>query len=555
METDLFVLAEDIRLRQEGFGGLVFNKRTGDTIDIDREAFELLLLIRLNQFLSQKELLEVADRFGLEKESILKIIKEFVSLGVILKTKALAVEIEDRELNFGIAQNWLSYQHLSAPETVHWAITYACSKDCLDCYAQEHKGEFEDLNTAGALEVVDKLAEWGVFQLAIGGGEALERDDLTKITKYAHQKGLVVHITTGVDEIDAGLLKELAKSVTSLQLGLKHHKLLEEGAEEFARLESLVAKIKGFGLETGINLMMSKSVIENFERIISYLSRLDSTRVVLLRYKPPLEIEQWLKEKPSDYDLIELEKMLAKASREYDLDLRLDCGLSFLQRSLKASQAKAKGLRGCVAGERILALAPDGSIFPCSQLVGPDFKAGNILSNDLDRVWKEESIIKHYRFFKQQGFFKKSICNYCAAVEFCGGCPVFSDSGRKADPACPQPMVSHLKQLDSNGRKAEFKRYFEDQYSVSVKEYMERYGVGQKCAVKELRSISYLTKVDKKATGKKQKDRYYSIEEDSIEVVQGAIGYTSGGVPFAGQEEIRGWISEDDDRSYPEWKR
>ncbi|MCK8826584.1 radical SAM protein [Natroniella acetigena] len=481
--------------------------------------------------------------------------KQSRAYGVILKIKALAVEFKIRELEFKIDQNWPSFQHLSAPETVHWAITYDCSKDCLDCYAKEHKAEFENLETEDALKVVDKLADWGVFQLAIGGGEALERDDLTEITQYAHKKGLVVHITIGVDEIDADLLKELTKSITSLQLGLNHHKLLVEGKEEFARLNSLVAKIKSFDLETGVNLIISKSVIKNFKRIIRYLSKLDITRVVLLRYKPPMDIKQWLKEKPSDYDLIEFEKMLVEVSREYDLDLRLDCGLSFLQRRLKPSQAKTKGLRGCVAGERILALAPDSSIFPCSQLISSDFKAGNILNDDLDRVWKEERIIKHYRFFKHKGFFKKSICNSCDAVEFCGGCPVFSESGRKADLACPQPIVSHLKQLNKNERKAEFKRYFENQYSVSVKEYMERYGVGQKCAVKELRNIPYLTKVDKSATGKKQKDRYHSIEEDEIEVVQNVIGYTSGGVPFARQDEIRGWISEDDDHSYPLWKR
>jgi len=39
------------------------------------------------------------------------------------------------------------------------------------------------------------------------------------------------------------------------------------------------------------------------------------------------------------------------------------------------------GMRGCVAAGKIMVLGPDGSVYPCSQLVSDKNKAGNLLED------------------------------------------------------------------------------------------------------------------------------------------------------------------------------
>ena len=51
---------------------------------------------------------------------------------------------------------------LSAPETVHWAITFRCLQDCPDCYARRYREQgFDELHTADALQVVETLSRYG----------------------------------------------------------------------------------------------------------------------------------------------------------------------------------------------------------------------------------------------------------------------------------------------------------------------------------------------------------------------------------------------------------
>ncbi len=84
---------------------------------------------------------------------------------------------------------------LSAPETVHWAVTYRCQESCPDCYARRFSFIKDELDTHQALKLIDKIAHWGVFQLAIGGGEPFIREDLSHLVQYAANRELSVHIS------------------------------------------------------------------------------------------------------------------------------------------------------------------------------------------------------------------------------------------------------------------------------------------------------------------------------------------------------------------------
>jgi len=203
----------------------------------------------------------------------------------------------------------------------------------------------------------------------------------------------------------------------------------------------LVAQLNQRGIIPGANLIMARSAIQNLDKIIEVLSEAGFKRYTLLRYKPPLNVKRWFKEKPDKYDLELLEDrltMLREANAS--IQVRIDCAFAFLERRLNPQIALCSGIKGCVAADRIISLAPDGSVFPCSQLTGTAFNAGNLLDENFESIWNGSSIIKKYREFRTNKNFKHGDCGRCKVKSFCGGCRVFAPDAMGSDPGCPVPL-------------------------------------------------------------------------------------------------------------------
>ncbi len=235
------------------------------------------------------------------------------------------------------------------------------------------------------------------------------------------------------------------------------------------------------------------------------------------------------------------------------LNIRVDCSLSFIQRHLPSKLATQLGIKGCVAADRILALGPDGSAYPCSQMAHPRCFAGNLLEMEPQLLWGQSRILRKYRFFRTKKTFTHSWCGVCRAKKTCGGCRVFSPDAMGGDPGCSEPLLPPLTQLGKVGRGLDLAQYLKDCGTISVGEYMKRYGVGQRTAIKELNNSPNATSMSGKPA-KKKTDNYTFFHEDVISDIQDSIGYTSAGFPLATYEQIAEWIEEPSDvEGYPLW--
>ncbi|MCK4248998.1 MAG: hypothetical protein KAX15_04390 [Candidatus Omnitrophica bacterium] len=112
-----------IRLRRESFGGLVFDTRNGNILEVDKSTFLFLNLIkdrvlRINDlviFLTQNNIIKKPD------ESIDKTLQKLLELEIIQETD----ESPSSPVSITNNPNQNNYKPwLSAPETVHWAVTY-----------------------------------------------------------------------------------------------------------------------------------------------------------------------------------------------------------------------------------------------------------------------------------------------------------------------------------------------------------------------------------------------------------------------------------------------
>ncbi|MDW7658371.1 MAG: radical SAM protein [Bacillota bacterium] len=493
-------LSRQAVVRKEHFGGLIFNRDTGDIFEVDREAYTLFSIIAAVSVVNVNALLETEILYQgmrLGQKGIVRILTRFIVAGILeILPRGVLSEASQQRLQeqCRIKVKWPDWPQISAPETVHWAVTHQCGASCPDCYMERHKGLFQsELNTREALAIIDKIAAAGVFQLAIGGGEPLLRSDLGLIAAYAAEKGLIVHITTGCYEIDAQQLDELGYSIKSLQIGIKTD-TCSFGNTAVEQLKTLVMQLGRLGVVCGANLVMSRSGIRKLDQSIRILTEVGFRRFTLLRYKPPVQVARWLEEKPDQHDLSRLEYDLADVMRKNSgLHIRIDCALAFLERRLNPQLAHESGIKGCTAADRILSVAPDGSVFPCSQLTGPDLKVGNLLQDDFTVIWNSQ-LMKRYRDFREDKGFRRGPCGKCKAKRFCGGCRVFAPDAYGSDPGCPTPQY----------RKG----------AVPVND-----------------------------------------DYDIIDEIKEMIGFTSGGYPYASREQIEEWLEEAHDRAYPDWIR
>jgi len=545
-------LSSQVTLRKEYFGGIVFDRRNGNIIEIDKSCYVFLKSLK-NKCVDVHEIhnIMIGQKIIEDKKSdFLQAIQNLLSLGIIEKNN----NIPTLPVLYSNDNNDNTYAWLSAPETVHWAVTYDCHKSCHDCYVRRFHSIGSELNTDNSLMLIDAIADHGVFQLAIGGGEPFCRRDIFELVQYASLKGLAVHITTGRYDFNDQEIKKLSGSLASLRFGLEPEKLLSPESLFYKEIMKSINLCECFGIKTGVNIILTRSVIEKLDTILKKLVDIGINHITFLRYKPSASIKKWGKENPFTEQINNLYDYVSGVKEQYKTsDIRIDCALSFTYRHLPVAQAEYHGAKGCVAADRIIAISPDGGVYPCSQLIHPRLCSGNILENSLKELWDCSKILRKYRSFREKKVFKESWCGVCSAKNNCGGCRVFADDALGGDPGCPAPVLPSLREIGKSGRAVDLKEYLTMNKTITVGEYMKRYGVGQRRAIKELNSSRFAI-TESGYSGKKKIDQYYYCENDILREVQGAVGYTSGGYPFAQGEEIIEWL-DCDNYGYPAWIR
>jgi radical SAM protein with 4Fe4S-binding SPASM domain len=86
---------------------------------------------------------------------------------------------------------------------VVWELTLACDLSCRHCGSRAGDARNEELTREQALDVVEQLADVGVREVTLIGGEAYLNADCFVIARALVDKGIVVGITTGGFGLDA----------------------------------------------------------------------------------------------------------------------------------------------------------------------------------------------------------------------------------------------------------------------------------------------------------------------------------------------------------------
>ncbi len=318
------------------------------------------------------------------------------------------------------------------PVIAHLAITHACNMNCKYCSVKDMHSKIKNgLSTEEYKKIIDKLVDIGAFQIGLTGGEPTTRKDLVELTRYIASKNVACNLTTNGYNVSEKLIIDLKEAgLTQVQISLDsykkeiHEKYRTEGS--FDRAMETAKLFKKHGFIVGVDTVVTNDNLNDLEKFMNFLEENEFDGLTIIKLKQGhLDLETFKKQVP-DYD--KYAEVIDKVCRRNgNLEVTIDCSsVANLCKTLTLEEQNKIHSAGCPAGHSLISIAPNGDMFPCAALTNENYKIGNILKDDLEKVWNESQLLKNLRGIKNK---IEGKCKTCPKLDVCrGGCRGISDS-------------------------------------------------------------------------------------------------------------------------------
>ncbi|WP_394845949.1 radical SAM protein [Pendulispora brunnea] len=315
-----------------------------------------------------------------------------------------------------------------------WELTLKCNLACGHCGSRAGARRDDELSTEEALDLVRQLAEAGITEVTIEGGEAFLRADWLTIARAITDHGMFCSMVTGgygISRETARRMKEAGIGAVSVSVdGLEatHDRIRgRQGSFRFC-FESL-GHFEAVGLEsnanTQINRLSAPELPELYERL-----RDAGIQAWQIQFTTPMgnaADRAWLLLQPAELD--DVYRMLARIGRraqaEGQVVLVPGNNIGYFG-PYDATIFAANGGRkwfGCTAGLAVLGIHADGSIKGCPTLPS-EYIGGNVREKSLDEILESRELTFNMGAGTPEGMSHLwGFCQTCPHARSCrGGC-------------------------------------------------------------------------------------------------------------------------------------
>jgi radical SAM protein with 4Fe4S-binding SPASM domain len=318
-----------------------------------------------------------------------------------------------------------------------WEITLACDLACGHCGSRAGRARPDELSTDEAFALVDQLAELGVIEVVLIGGESYLRDDWCAIIRRIAERGMQPLLTTGgrgmtaeraADAARAGLV---SASVSLDGLRETHDRQRGVAGSFDAALEAMRnLRDAGVGVSanTQINRLSLRELPALVETIIAHGAHSWQIQLTVAMGRAA-DHPEWLLQ---PYDLLELFPMLDRlAARCRDADVRLWPGNNVgyfgpYETVLRGTMTRGHHV-GCGAGVWGLGIEADGTIKGCPSLATAGWTGGNVRDARLVDIWERGAAMRYIRDRTVDDLW--GFCRSCYYADECrGGCTWTAES-------------------------------------------------------------------------------------------------------------------------------
>src|SRR5512138_2135459 len=346
-----------------------------------------------------------------------------------------------------------------APFTIAWEVTRACAYACVHCRADAiHTPDPNELNTEEAMQLIDRLAEFGSPILIFTGGDPMMRKDLHQLIAYATQKGLRCSLTPTATALPttARLEKVRDAGIRRIALSLdaprpEIHDSFRQVPGSWQRTMDILHRAQDVGLSVQVNTTVSKHNVDILHEMIPFIQEVNAVQWSVFFLVPTGRAQaenmisadehervfNWLydlsKNAPFDIKSTAAPMYRRVAIERERAEQGADKPVTFQGAGFQYADGLNRPTRGVNDGNGFLFISHVGDIQPSGFL---PLTAGNVRTDDVIEVYRHSKLFKELRSVDKI----KGRCGLCEYRDVCGGQRgrAFALTGDylESDPAC-----------------------------------------------------------------------------------------------------------------------
>ena len=392
-------------MRQEFFGGMLFNFFSPPELKLDHIRFKIALMC--NGAFSIKDIKDcLGHELNHSREYVDYLVESTLSLFddqslLYWRTKKLN---DPRDFSNFSKPMINSRRFLSAPLAVIWEVTQKCNLRCKHCFSNSGHQESDELTTDEVKEIIDLLADKKVFYINFTGGEPLYRPDIFDILSYASSKNISINLSTNGVLITEDIVELLKKTnVFSVQISIDGLNDLHDSFRgvrgAFQQVLRAIRLLREADIAVEISTAVNKTNMDQISEIIDLAANMGALSFKTTLFIPVGRGKSNQRELSLEsHDVHRLALLMKEKEEEMSGRLYLEnrsCYPWLLDGSTFAAPSwmKAKNV-GCSAGNSNIYLKANGDVAPCPFL--RDLTVGNIRRDSLDEIW-ESKVLDAFR--------------------------------------------------------------------------------------------------------------------------------------------------------------
>jgi len=312
-----------------------------------------------------------------------------------------------------------------------WEITLKCDLACRHCGSRAGHARPDELSTAECLDLVRQMAELGVKEVTVIGGEAYLRDDWTEIVRAIRDHGMSATMTTGgraITEERAKIARLAGLESASVSIdGLEatHDRLRGVPGSFRAALDAL-RHFREAGVRVACNTQINRLSVPQLPELLETIAgaSVHSWQIQLTVPMGRAADEPDVLLQP--YDLLDVFPLLGRLKeRCNELKVRLWPGNNIgyfgpYESALKGTMPRGH-MSSCGAGRSTLGIEADGAIKGCPSLPTEAWTGGNIRDHSLQEIWERSAPLRYTRDRTVEDLW--GFCRSCYYAEECrAGC-------------------------------------------------------------------------------------------------------------------------------------
>jgi len=300
---------------------------------------------------------------------------------------------------------------MGIPLSVQLDLTYRCNERCIHCYLDH--ADHGEMTTAEITDLLDQMADAGVFYLTISGGEILMRRDFFRILEHARARTFCVKLKTNgvlIRKKEANRIHALG--VESVQISIYSHRhevhdAVTKMPGSLRQSIEAVRLLRAHGLHVILANVLMKQNAGDYHGVRALAAELGAKFIIDPTITPMMD---------GDRSILNLNVDEA-ALREVFRNEALVGNVEEFCAPPQGPDENALDMLPCSAGHTACYISPYGDIYPCVQFPLP---SGNVRRTKFVDIWRHSPQLNEVRSITLRDM---PACSQCTHGGTCTRCP------------------------------------------------------------------------------------------------------------------------------------